>query len=426
MLGLLNNWFGSSANPIGVDFGSDCLKLAQVQWTGSEHKLVAAASADVPPHVRHDPAARLSFFAQTTRDLLAQGKFRGRQAVLALPAASMFILHLRMARMDDDGIKKALPWEARGKLPIDPSHAILRHLVAGEIYQDQEPRSEVIVMAAARDLVKQLLDAAGRAKLDVIGMTVEPTATVHCFGHVYRRKTDEDVTNLFVDIGASGTRAVIARGQSILFARAIPVGGDHFARAVAGAMKIGLDEARLLRLRVAASRPQPTERREKQEVAAPAEAASGEFAILGAAMRAAERRGTAPAEAAPCPPQAAPTPKDDPDRQAQQVEEACREPLAKLVEELELCRRYYESTFSSRPVDRLIFVGGEARQRTLCQSIAQQLGLAAQVGDPLVRMSRTSEVGIESGIDRRQPQPAWTVAIGLSMGPVLAAVKAKS
>ncbi len=50
--------------------------------------------------------------------------------------------------------------------------------------------------------------------------------------------------------------------------------------------------------------------------------------------------------------------------------------------------------------------------------LAQELGIAAQVGDPMVRMGRTSEIGLESGIDRRLPQPNWSVAIGLSMGPV--------
>jgi hypothetical protein len=54
----------------------------------------------------------------------------------------------------------------------------------------------------------------------------------------------------------------------------------------------------------------------------------------------------------------------------------------------------------------------------LCQSIAREMSLAAQVGDPLVRMGRVSEVGIESGIDRRQPQPGWATAIGLSLGPL--------
>ena len=80
-------------------------------------------------------------------------------------------------------------------------------------------------------------------------------------------------------------------------------------------------------------------------------------------------------------------------------------------------RRYHDATFPNRPVDRLIFVGGESRHRGLCQRIAQALGVAAQVGDPMVRMGRISDVGVASGIDRRQPQPGWAVAIGLSMGP---------
>ena len=104
-------------------------------------------------------------------------------------------------------------------------------------------------------------------------------------------------------------------------------------------------------------------------------------------------------------------------RKAAQVEQACREPLTKLIEELDLCRRYFEGTFPNKPVERLVFIGGEARQRGLCAGIAQQLGLAAQVGDPMVRMGRISDIGVESGIDRRQPQPNWAVAIGLSMGP---------
>ena len=95
--------------------------------------------------------------------------------------------------------------------------------------------------------------------------------------------------------------------------------------------------------------------------------------------------------------------------------------MRRIVEELELCRRYYEMTFPNSPISRLIFVGGEARQKGLCQSIARQMGLAAQVGDPMVRVGKNSDIGIESGLDRKQPQPGWAVAIGLSMGPALVA-----
>jgi len=324
----------------------------------------------------------------------------------------MFIQHLRMPKLDEEETRKALPWEARGKLPIDPSQAILRHLIAGETYQDQEPKQEVILMAAAKDMVTNLLDAAARAKLDVIGMNVEPKAMIECFAQVYRRKTDAELTTCFVDIGLCASRAVIGRGKQIFFARNIPIGGEHFTRAAADALGVSFEEARLIRIKLCHAHPALDEHRERTTVAAANESSESvdhQFALLRGAASGDESSNTAVIEA-PAPVSATAS------RQFEVVEEACQAPLAKLIEELNLCRRYYEATFPSAPVDRLMFLGGEARQRGLCQQIARELHLAAQVGDPLVRMGRLSDVGIESGIDRRQPQPAWAVAIGLSMG----------
>jgi type IV pilus assembly protein PilM len=402
MLSFVQGWLAPRCNPIGIDFGSDSLRLCQVQWTGEEYKLIAAATADVPTTVRNDLAGRYNFFVETTRDLLAQGNFKGRQAILALPAATMFVRHLRMPKLDEDQMKKALPWELRGKLPIDPSHAVLRHVIAGEVYQDQEQKLEVIVCAAGRELVNQMLAAAARAKLDVIGMNIEPKAIIDCFSHVYRRKNDETATTCYVDIGCTASRAVVARGGEMVFARTIPVGGDQFSRAVADAMKISLQEAKILRVRLCANQTTSDEPREKRQVneVPPAQerpvpeqtSVDQSFALLSSAITKHEKE--AAAIAPPSAP-AAPAPKpvaDEPegDEEATKVNRACREPLLKLVEELNLCRRYYESTFPNATIDRLVFIGGEAR---------------------------LSDIGIESGIDRRVPQPGWAVALGLSMGP---------
>ncbi len=114
MLSFVRSFFRARANPIGVDFGSDSLKLAQVAPAGKEWKLLAAASADVPLHVRRDPAGRQHFFVETTRELLSSGGFSGREAVLALPIASMFLQHLRLPKMDEDALTKAIPWERAG------------------------------------------------------------------------------------------------------------------------------------------------------------------------------------------------------------------------------------------------------------------------------------------------------------------------
>lgn len=416
MFGFVQNFFAPKSNPIGVDFGSDCLRLAQVNVANGEHRLIAAASADVPAIVRHDVAARFNFFVETVPDLLNQGKFRGREAVLALPASTMFIQHLRMPKMDPDAFKKALPWELRGKLPIDPSHAQLRHIIAGDVYEGQEAKSEVIVIAAAKEMVNQFLAAAAKAKLDVIGMNLEPKSIVDCFHQIYRRKTDENQITCYVDIGCAASRATIAADGDILFARTIPVGGDHFSRATAAAMGIKLEDAKVLRIKLAAQAAE--EPKEKEAEPAAKVCIDNSFALLGTQF-AAERRHDLAKEAATAAPAAS--------TEAQKVDQACQEPLKRLVEELELCRRYYETTFPGKPVTRLIFVGGEARQKSLCLQIARQMSLAAQVGDPMVRVGKNSDIPIESGIDKKQPQPGWAVAIGLSMGtaPVAAAAASK-
>lgn len=417
MLGLVQSWFKPNPNPIGIDIGGEYIRMAQVERVGNETRLVAAASAETPPEIRTAPLPeRMAYVTSTLKTLWSQGNFRGRRAVLALPAAQMHIQHLRMAKMEDEELKKALPWEAAGKLPIDPSQALLRHLVAGEVYQDSDPKYEVILMAAAREFVSQLLAAAGRAKLDVAGMNVEPKATIDCFAHVYRRKSDAEATQCVLDIGATGSRAFVSRDGQIFFARNLPLGGDHFDRAVAEAMHVPLAEAKTMRRAADIGAAGGDQR-----VVAPAVAVDvpeeQSFALLGAGLAAGRRSQDAMAAVATMTaPAASP---------ASKVVEACRAPLGTLVNELDLCRRYYESTFPGRPIDRLVFTGGGARHRALCVGIARELGLAAQVADPLMAMSKSMEIDPRSGIDRREPQPAWTVALGLSMGPKVVAAVAK-
>jgi type IV pilus assembly protein PilM len=404
MLSFVQSWFTPGANPVGVDFGTDCLRLAQVEKNRGEFRLVAAASAVVPHDIRHDSAARLSFFTRSLRELWTRGNFRGRQAALALPAASMYIQHLRLPRMDEATLKRAIPWEAQGKLPIEPSEALIRHLVAGDIYADDQPRSEVIVMAARGAFIEQFLAAAAKGRVEVMAMPVEPKAMVDCFLNIYRRETDTNATNCFVDMGCSATRVTIVHGSQILFARSIPIGGQRFSQAVG-------DSGRVEHARAGDAR---TEAR----LFAGAGAANSATCVASSAS---ERRTDTcdewKLEGRGCPQERRRAGADlGPPSGDEELNPALEEPLHRLSEELTLCRRYHESTFPQRPVQRLVFVGGGAGNRTLCQNIAKEMGIGAMIGDPLVRMGRNTEVTIESGIDRRVPQPAWTVAIGLSMG----------
>jgi type IV pilus assembly protein PilM len=358
MFGFVQSIFAPPAHPIGIDFGGGTLRMAQVKQEGDDYKLLAAASAEVPAEVRDDPDARLAFFTESVRTLLTQGKFHGRRAVLGLPSSVVQTQHLTIEHVEEKRLKDAIAAQAKLKFSFDAEHALLRHSVAGRSPDTDDPRLHVVVMAADTRWVNQYIAAAKKARLDVVGMNMPQFALLDCFANVYRRNADRQTVSMYVDIGGSGTRVCIAQGTRLLFAKDVAIGGDRLTAAVAEALGISVQNARTLRIKLCAG-------------------------------------------------------GENTDR----VEAASAGEIEKLAHELEKCRAEYDRLFPNLKVRRLIFVGGEARLESLCSQISEHLKIPGQTGDSLCRMVRNSRIGIESAIDRRQPQPAWAAAVGLSMGP---------
>src|ERR1019366_3478505 len=313
----------------------------------------------------------------------AQGKFKGRRAVVGLPSAWTYVVNFRAAGTDDGAIN--------GGLPIDWTRELgdlhLRHIVAGELKGQDRSEWEVILMAAKKSHVDMLLAALGRARVDVRGLAVEMTAMVDCFAHVYRRKADANSTSCYLDIGCQGSRVVIARGGRIVFMRSCPVGGDEMTAAVATRLKLHNEDARLLRHKLSHAQIASVDRPARPE------SAEGTLSL-------------APDE---------PLYIDQDTGIAMRVEKAISGPLYTIVEELQRCLGDHDATFPTAPVDRVVLCGGEARNRMVFKYISAALSVPTQVGDPMVRLSKSAQAG--SGIDRRQPQPMWAVSLGLAMGP---------
>jgi len=345
--------------PIGLDLGTTAVKMAQLRLSGEEVELLAAAAAEVPPDARKGLDARLAFCAPAIRGLLRSAPFRGRACVLSLPAEATFVQHVKVPRCPPEQLRQAVLQELAGKLPFPADQAEVRYIVAGESAGDGQARQEVIVTAAARATLAGYLAMARKAKLDVVGVNVESCAIVECFARLFRRGGDARRAILFIDLGQASTQVVLTHGSRIVFARNLDVAGDLFDRAVAETMNISPEEARRMRRTLA-------------------DADSGD-------------------------PQA-------------EIRDLLAGPLDRLADELTQCLRYHDSVFRNQAIERAIFLGGQAHDKRLCQAIAQRLNVPAQVGDPLVRVQRVGPAGLDSVLDRREPQPRWAVAVGLSLG----------
>ncbi len=345
--------------PIGVDLGTSAVKLAQLQDVEGSYELVAAAHVDVPGDQRESLESRLKYCGPAVRNLMGKAGFRGRQAVLSVPAAATFVQHVKVPQMPADRLAEAIRKEIQGKLPFAAEDAEIRHIVASELSGEGEARQEVIVVAVPRSTVLAHLAMARKARLDVRGLNIEPCAIVECFARLFRRNTDQKRAILFIDLGQASTQVVLSHGNRVVFARNLSVAGVDFDRAVAEGAEVSPEQAAELRSEAAAN----------------------------------------------------------PDGESANTVHGClTEVIKTLNDELTQCLRYYESVHRNHSIERVIFLGGQAADRRLCQSVAQSLNLPAQIGDPLVRIGTAQGGVLETGLDRRQPQPRWAVAVGLSLG----------
>ena len=359
----------SRFSPIAIDYGADSLKLLQIISTDPP-QLVAASAVPIPSEVRFNIALRNDFLGPALQEGLRKAPFKGRRAILSIPAFQTLIQHLVIAQGNQEALKGQVELQLRERLNVDPSRMVIRHFSIGQIMRDGSAQEQVICLAARRDTVMTYIDLANRSRLDVIGMHSEPVAMLRAFDHLFTNSGNSR-TMCFVDIGAAVTKVVIAHGVQMVFAKTIQAGGDHMTRELATNHQMDFAEAQQVRVANVASRTH----KPKEFVGL------AKMHPYGAVA------------------------SDHKDRRNETIE--C------IIDELQLCLRYHRSLFPEQQIEKLVFLGGEARDVQTCQAIARSVRVAAQVGDPFARVSRLGHHKSAVGVNLNEPQPGWAVPLGL-------------
>ena len=343
--------------PIGVDLGSSAAKLVQLRALKDGIELSSLGNIEIPEHIRKDQFARLDFFSQNIPRVLKADSFKGRKCILGLPAENTFVRHVKVPRSEAKATEAAVRRAAQSELPYPVSEAIIRHIVAGEVYSDGETRQEVIVVAIPLSTMDAYLEMTNRAGLEVVGVNVEPLALVQCFTGLF--DWGEDTAVMYVDLGSVSTQVVIAHGNKVVFARNLSRGADQLDQDIAKGMNITEEQAHQKRLLA-----QQENAKESQRDA---------------------------------------------------VYQWMKEWIEAIGQNIEHCLRYYEATFrKSGGVDRMIFTGGQAKDKRLCQALAQRMNLPAQIGNPMVGLKVGENAKAFLG-ENQSFRPGLTVGIGLSL-----------
>lgn len=382
-------------SPIAIDFGADTLKLLQVA-PGRPPHLVAAASATLPSNTRQKPLERLTAISEVLKSLLRQAPFRGRRVICAIPAFQTLTQQLDLPQADHVKAEELVQNQLRERLGVEPRGMVLRHFpVGGE--SSASGKRRVVCIAASRQSVMQYIDLCRQCKLEVIGMHAEPFALLEATRG--ESASEGEPARAVIDIGAATTKMLVIRGDALLFAKSIHLGGDQLTRQLASERGIDFDEARQLR--------SVGDNADAGSLAAAAPK-RGRFAALedddeadaGFPPFFEDAGGTGDSDASGSLATAAP------------ARAAGFDTVECLTDELRSGLRSYQSRCPQQAVEKLIFVGGEANDRSMCASIARDLGVAAVLGDPLGGVVHLGQ-SRAAGVNLDDIQPAWAVARGL-------------
>ena len=246
---------------IGLDIGSTAVRAAELS-PGTQPTVVRAAQRPLPAgavengEVR-DPAA----VSEALRDLWKDGGFSSGQAWLGVGNQRVIVREIALPFLPEKELRASLSLQVQEFIPMPVDEAVLDYDPIGEFEQDDRKMLRMLLVAAQRAMVDQVVDAVRGAGLEPMGLDLTPFALVRAVGTPdISMDLDGTGEEAIIDIGAHVTNIVVHDRGATRFVRILPSGGRDVTVAIARAM--GVDDMvaeRLKRGETPEGAPEPTE-----------------------------------------------------------------------------------------------------------------------------------------------------------------------
>jgi type IV pilus assembly protein PilM len=374
---MFGRWIDKGYGPIGLDLGSQTVRLVQLaRRPGSgggaaPYRVVAARARRWPADLPAQGPERTEAVAAVLREMLETGGFKGRRVVSCLPASAVQYRNLRLPKMPRAEMRTAVEWEATGRMNLaEGGQVSVQYFDAGDVWQGEEARREIILLAAPAGLVDEHLRLLQGCNLSPIAIDAVPGALARAAAWNQAAPGEGAAEARFVlEVGYTSTKALIVRQGEVIFFKLIDIGGQKFDQAVAGRLQIPLGDAAELR----------------QQLRPKAGASTGpESPLFGAGRRENVERAVA---------------------------EALRAAASDLAREVGLCLRYYAVTFRGRRPDQAVLAGGGAIEPQLIKALADDAGLSVEPWNILAGVDASGAAEIHG-----DPNPGgWAAALGLAL-----------
>lgn len=211
---------GRQSNAIGLDIGTENVKLAEVNFDRGRPRLLTAGLQPIPDGLVEDGRiADDSSFLELLRRLVSCSGAVSRNAILALGGRAVFAREVLFPVMSDSELREAVKWDMEKYVPYDPGSFYYDFALAGTTESKLEMR--VLIAAVPKRIIQTVAALVKAVGFRPFAIDIEPLA-------LYR--TLEGAHNSAVlDIGGTVSQIIVFRQGSPAVMRTIEIGGRSFA-----------------------------------------------------------------------------------------------------------------------------------------------------------------------------------------------------
>lgn len=371
---------GSNTTVVGLDIGTDHVRLAQLKPAAATFGLQRYGVVGVPMGaVVEGEIVDVEAVAASIKELMRATGLRSANAAIGVSNQKVVVRLVDLPYMERAELEGAIQYQAQDYIPIPVEDAILDFQILGDyITASDEHMMEVLLVAAQRDMIGNAVAAVERAGLKLQQIDVTSFAIVRgLLGVTQSVLPDEseqagEATGI-IHMSAGITNIAVVEKGVPRFTRVSGLAGNEFTQVIANTMNLTFDEAEDLKLRVG--------------------------------LPAIEQQGAMPD-----------LPPDLDPRTAQAAQDALEREVSKFIAEVRRSLDYYLTQASQvRTIRRILLTGSGAQLRNLDGYLEKGLQARVELADSLRWLQVPPQYQAVMQADRM----GSVAAVGLAMGSVV-------
>jgi len=223
---------------IGLDIGTDSLKIAQLKKNSKGYGLVKAGLKPLPQGaIAEDKIIDKQSIIQAIKQLLKEQKITTKDVATSISGRSVIVKRIKLPQMTAEELAESITYEAEQYIPFDINDVNLDFQIMNNARQKEEGQMDVLLVAVKKERIQDIVSIITEAGLIPSVVDID----VFALENQYELNYLKDMSNYIVllDIGADTMNMnILWEGQTI-FTRDASLGGNNYSKILQS--KLGLD-----------------------------------------------------------------------------------------------------------------------------------------------------------------------------------------